>query len=654
MMASGKICKRIGKTLNFMSFTLLVLFNFIFFPFQLNCQDITHNDTVKISEVIISRKNTKELRPFYSGVPIDSSAFQISNNKSIANLISENTNISFKSYGSGGAATISIRGTGAGHTRLDWNGISINNPMLGQSDFSLIPVSAADEISILYGSSSMINGNGGIGGIISLETKPVWSDESSVSVSAGAGSFGNYSGTAAIRTGNMHFQSCTKAFFNNSENDFRYLNTETDATPSWETMKENRVRSSGLIQEMYYRGEKSLLSARIWYQSANRELPYSMLTRQPGLHEKQNDESFRTMVSYNLKQGKSDISLTGAWLTDNLDYLNNLASIDSRNRAETMVIKAGIENNITHDFKISFSINEELNIIKSNNYENIISRNIATLTGSAEKSFSKQIRAIILFREILDKETLLIPDFSAGVHYRIMEDKDFVLKASVSRNSKIPSLNDLYWYPGGNRDLKNEYATQYEMAYEMAGKPAGGLSYYFDIEGFRYNIQNMVLWRPGANSYWTADNIQNVNSSGIETSLRLIYKVNHFYSRLNGGYSYTRAVSHTDGNASSNFQMAYIPVSQAYSSLFISLGKFYSVWNCNLTGRRYLTSDNSHYLHGYLLNNITAGAKLAGRGRSFDVSFSADNIFNQSYQAIAHYPMPGRAYFLKLTLNITK
>ena len=644
----------IVKTLKIMSIILVILFSFIFFPLPLYCQDVIHNDTVKISEVIISRKNTKDIRPFNRGVTIDSSILLISGRESIASLISENTNISFKSYGSGGAATISVRGTGAGHTLLEWNGISINNPMLGQSDFSLVPASATDEISILYGSSSMINGNGGIGGIINLETNPVWSDESSVSLSTGAGSFGNNSGTASVRVGNLHFQSSTKVFSNNSDNDFRYLNTETDATPSWETMKENRIRSGGFIQEMYYRGEKSLLSARIWYQSANRELPYSMLTRQPGLHEKQNDESLRTMVSYNLKQGKSDFSLTGAWLTNRLDYLNNLASINSRNRAETMVAKAGIENSFTRDFKISFSINEELTIVRSNNYEDTISRNSVTLTGSAEKSFSKQLRATILFREILDRETLLVPDFSAGVQYRIIEDKDYILKASVSRNSKIPSLNDLYWYPGGKRDLRNEYATQYELSYEMSGKPSNRLSYYFDIQGFRYIIQNMILWRPGANSYWTADNIQNVSSSGIETSFRLICKANHFYYRLNGGYSYTRAVSHPDGSVASNHQLAYIPVSQAYTSLFFSFGKFYSVWNCNLTGRRYLTSDNSHYLHGYLLNNITAGAKLAGRGRSVDISFCIDNIFNQSYQAIAHYPMPGRAYFLRLTLNITK
>ena len=58
--------------------------------------------------------------------------------------------------------------------RLTWNGININHPMLGQSDLSLIPAGLIDDIQIYYGGASMPLNSGGIGGIINLETKPVW------------------------------------------------------------------------------------------------------------------------------------------------------------------------------------------------------------------------------------------------------------------------------------------------------------------------------------------------------------------------------------------------------------------------------------------------------------------------------------------------
>ena len=46
--------------------------------------------------------------------------------------------------------------------------------MLGQSDLALIPAGLIDNIQIYYGGASMPLNSGGIGGIINLETGPVW------------------------------------------------------------------------------------------------------------------------------------------------------------------------------------------------------------------------------------------------------------------------------------------------------------------------------------------------------------------------------------------------------------------------------------------------------------------------------------------------
>jgi vitamin B12 transporter len=612
------------------------------------------NDTVKISEVVIGRKNISIVKPFQRGTTIDSSMLRISGHETLASLISENTNIYFKSYGGGGSATISVRGTGAGHTQLEWNGISISNPMLGQSDFSIVPALAADKIHILYGSESMVNGSGGIGGIINIETKPFWQDKTSVILIPGAGSFGRYSGTLSMQTGNLNFQSSTKIFTDNSENDFRYLNSETESTPVWETMAENRVRGRGIIQEIYSRRANHLISARFWYQSSERELPSSMLTRQPGQHERQNDDAFRTMISYEKHSHQSNLFVTGAFLSNSLNYFNNMASIDSRNQSQTLVLKSGIENSLTEDLKIRFFINDEITRIKSNNYSGIASRNLGSVTVSAEKDCSERIGGAILVRETADGTDFLIPDFSAGLKYRLISGHEYFLKATIARNSKIPSMNDIHWYPGGNENLRNEYAMQYELTGEMTGSITPSISIYYDLAAFSYDISDMVLWHPGEYSYWIADNIQNVNSTGLETSFRITYTGSQFVSGLNAGYSFTRSVSHADGDAPENYQLPYIPLHQANASLNLAYKKVYSVLNCNMTGRRYITSDNSDNLPGNFLTNISAGVKMAKKGGSIDISFHIDNLFNISYQAIAHYPMPGRAYFLKLIMNITK
>ncbi len=93
---------------------------------------------------------------------------------SLTEVLNETTPLFIKYYGSGGTATSSFRGTSAGHTQVTWNGININDPMLGQSDFSLIPSGMIDNVMISFGGASMDLGNGAIGGIINLENEPFW------------------------------------------------------------------------------------------------------------------------------------------------------------------------------------------------------------------------------------------------------------------------------------------------------------------------------------------------------------------------------------------------------------------------------------------------------------------------------------------------
>jgi iron complex outermembrane receptor protein len=620
-------------------------------------QIFRNNDTIKINEVVISRNKNNVYTAGYKKTIIDSSTIKNYNHGTLAEILSENSNIFIKSYGMGGTATPSFRGTGASQTEIDWNGININNPMLGQTDLSLIPVGLIDDIQIYFGGASMSLNSGGIGGIINLETKPYWKNETLISISTGMGSFGHYSGLAKIKTGNTNFQSVTKYFFQSAENDFRYLNKEFSSVPLWETRINSQVMQQGLIQEFYYRRPKSVSSAKIWYQSAYRNLPASLLTQQTNSDEKQFDESLRALLNHDLLHGKTDISFTGAILFDRLNYSNSLASINSSNLSETVILKAGLENRIWNNVKLKIILNEELNIIKSNNYNKNATRNISTMTASAESNGAGRLGALVLFREIVDNNYFLVPDFTAGLQFRIVEEKEYFLKGNISKNSKIPTMNDMFWVPGGNPDLKNEYAFMYELTYEMNQKISDPLKFKYDISIFHNSIKNMIQWHPGQYSYWTADNIQKVNSTGLESSVSLVYSLNNLTSGLNTGYSFTKAIaggSLADNDISGGKQLLYIPENQFNATFRIGYKNFYSYWVTNFTGKRYITVDNSKYLPGYLVNNICIGIKIPLTGNSIDLNFSVDNLFSANYQSIAYYPLPGRSFFLKILVQLFK
>mgnify|MGYP001432740353 CR=1 FL=1 len=636
-------------------YTLLYIAVFLVLP--LKGQLSFKNDTINIGEVTISCKKENYESTGYKKSSIDTTFLKYSTHNSLADLLSQYSGVSIKSYGMGGTATPSFRGTGAGQTGLTWNGISISHPMLGQSDLSLIPAGLIDDIQIYYGGASMPLNSGGIGGIINLETRPVWKKETLISINPGIGSFGQYTGLFKVRSGNAKFQTITKAFFQSSENDFSYLNTAISKEPVWQKRTNSQVSQKGFIQELYLRQGKSIASAGVWYENADRNLPSSMLIQQPNLKETQSDESLRTMLDYDLFGGLNKYSFTGAWLMNRLNYTNSLASIDSRNFSETLVLKASMQRHIDEFTNLKVSLNEEVNYIKSNNYDGNTTRNTLALTASAERNANGRIGALLLLREILDTRSFLIPDFSVGLQYRIVDGRDYFLKTNISRNSKIPSMNDMFWVPGGNPDLKNEYAFIYEITGEVNQMFASLMAMKLDLSVFRNNIKDLIQWHQGEYSYWTADNIKSVNSSGLESSFSLKSSLNKLAAGLSANYSYTKAsttASHIVNDAAIGKQLIYVPANQGNCSINMNYRMFYSSWIATMTGKRYLTVNNSDYLPGYMLNNLITGLRLNVKGNTLDLNFQIDNLFDIAYQTIAYYPLPGRSYSLKLLVQILK
>ena len=74
---------------------------------------------------------------------------------SMADILTFNSSVFVKSYGRATLSTVAFRGTSPSHTQVTWNGMRINNPMLGMTDFSTIPSYFIDNASLLHGTSSV-------------------------------------------------------------------------------------------------------------------------------------------------------------------------------------------------------------------------------------------------------------------------------------------------------------------------------------------------------------------------------------------------------------------------------------------------------------------------------------------------------------------
>jgi iron complex outermembrane receptor protein len=618
-------------------------------------QNLLQSDTILIGEVVISRQKNESGVPGYRNIVIDSSLLARNTSMSLADLISESTALSLKSYGSGGIASPAFRGTAAKHTMVLWNGIIVDNPMLGQSDFSIVPAGFADNIRISLGGGSMESGSGGFGGAINYDTAPLWDSKTKISASAGAGSFGQISALASVVLKNDNLQSVSKFFLNSSENNFKYLDNVNGSEPVWGRRQNGQLFQKGVLQEFYLRNKQSLLSARIWYQSASRNLASPIIAAQIVSNEHQDDVSLRSMIDYKYSSGRTEYAATAAWLSSKLFYSNRTASVESENIANTLVLKGGITGRIKNSTKFRVLIDNELIYVNSNNYTGNTYRNRSSFTLVADLIPGGRLNSYFLLREIIDNKQFMIPDFSAGFELRVMEEKDYFLKWNVSKNSRIPTMNELYWNPGGNPDLVNENAFMYEVGYRAAQKIGESFFMISEFNVFNNQMKNMIHWRPGQFSYWMAENIRNAVSAGFESDFSLKYSLNKSSFLLNTGYTYTKSIiKDPDSKELKNKQIMYIPVNQSIYSFRYNYGNFYTSIRANITGRRYISADNLSSLPSYILTGLSTGFRMNSENYSLNLIVRAENLFNVKYESIAFYPQPGRSYQITIIVDIIK
>ena len=107
---------------------------------------------------------------------------------------------------------------------------------------------------------------------------------------------------------------------------------------------------------------------------------------------------------------------------------------------------------------------------------------------------------------------------SLGIEGRLAAP--LLLKAKISRNYRLPTLNDRFWEPGGNENLLAEQGWSEELGLHTYGGE-NKHTWSYSITGFNRLIDNWILWSIAeGTSFWAANNITRVWSRGVEQRIR--------------------------------------------------------------------------------------------------------------------------------------
>jgi iron complex outermembrane receptor protein len=230
--------------------------------------------------------------------------------------------------------------------------------------------------------------------------------------------------------------------------------------------------------------------------------------------------------------------------------------------------------------------------------------------------------------------------FSADAKYSV--SKNYALRLNGSKNYRVPTFNDLYWYTGGNIDLQPETSYQVEFGHEFSVENLKA-----DIAVYYISSEDLIKWIPGNGGLWQPVNISKTRNYGIEAVLGYYIKFNNQQSLdFNANYSYTNAE-----DLEMEKQLIYVPFHKAAGTMEYNL-KHFSVYVQGLfNGEAYTATDNSESVDRYTIFNLGAQYTLPFNPNiTFGGRFK--NVFNVYYENVAYRPMPSRNIQIFLNFNI--
>ena len=431
---------------------------------------------------------------------------------SLTDLLALNTPLAFKNYGPGQLATVAFRGTSANHTAVLWNGININQPNLGLTDFSTLPVAGFDRLAVQYGSSASVIGSGAVGGSVLLGSSPSWKEKIGVTLGHQFSSFHNSQSQLGIRYAAPLGQS-----WKLSGKSFAYRNQFNNKYPYTERqnyfLEPSTTAQNGFVQDLYFlhkRGQQVSLNA--WVTDNDLVIsPQDTMAR-----ERTRTQSARLLATYEA----SNLTLKLGYIRDVLDYAKGDFTTSSHTETERFISRA------EREFVLVATPAQQLNLRVGGEWSHYRTRTDG-YGGQLIQENRSDVYALLRFqstRWLLSANirqafvTLFHPPVtpSLGAEYQFIQRRLFSMtaKGSISRNYRVPTLNERYWVDLGNPDLRPESGVNMEAGLATKSSLTDRLTLRTELTAYHNRVDNWTYWNPAQNYH--VENLQLVVARGLE------------------------------------------------------------------------------------------------------------------------------------------
>ncbi|MDO5442834.1 MAG: TonB-dependent receptor [Bacteroidia bacterium] len=632
-------------------------------------------DTLATAKVIGSRSTVS-----VSSTPVQrvSSSF-ISNTGAVSlqEALKTFSGISVKDYGGiGGLKTVDIRSFGAQHTGISYDGITVSNAQNGQVDIGRFNLDTVQSIELnVTGSDDIFRSArlaSYVGTLVINSSRPVLdSCGTRVTAQMRVASFSTSNPYISLeqRLG-KRWVSAVSANLLNSRGDYPFILHNGNLTTTEQRLNSDvkALDSEARVYGDLGRGGDIVLKAAIY--ASERGLPGSVVLYTQDPTERLWDRDISASATHTAQFGNQ-------WkLRSSLSWASQYNRYTNTDKAyQTPVEDIYLQNEATLSSvllwnaggRLQASLAEDLSVshLDANILNCLYPTRETSYTALSGKYESDRLTTVATLLATVVREQTRIGDpaparnrVSPGlsVSYKMFENRDVRLRASLKESYRLPTFNDIYYPRVGNKNLEPEKAYQANLGLTWS-KDFGKTFVQMTADSYHNLVKDKIVAVPTM-FIWSMRNVGLVSMSGCDIDASLDKRFNgSLRLRLNAGYAWQHAIDITDPEAKNyRDQIAYTPRHTGKTSAILETAWVNVGYTLNAVGERYSLSQNTaayriepYYDHGVSINRTFR----FGLEHKWDLHLSAEalNLSGKNYEVIKYYPMPGRNY--RFTIKIT-
>lgn len=647
-----------------------------------------------LSNVTVFAKKYNEVIPAQT---LNGKQLERLNSHSVADAIRYFAGVQIKDYGGvGGIKTIDIRSMGTNHLGVFYDGIQLGNPQNGQIDLGRFSLDNIDEISIYNGQKSEIfqpaRDFGSAGSVYLRTRRPKFKGDKrdNLNVTMRMGSFGL--ANPSVRWEHRFSQNVSMLInaeytYATGQYHFRYRKVFSDGVVAWDT---TAVRKNGDINAM--RVEAALFgymsdgkwNAKVYYYDSERGIPGAIINNVWKNAQRQWDRNFFVQGSWQKHLApRYEMMVNAKYARDYLHYNNpdtTLMLIDNKFEQDELYVSTANKYTIVRNWDVNLSVDYKWNHLNANlvNFSYPTRHTVLTALATAYSWQGLKLQASLLYTHVTDLYTSRSGDVIVAKHnkqldkftpavflsYQPWRQHELNFRAFYKRIFRMPTFNDLFYTDIGNANLRPEFATQYNVGvqYQLFRQSGTWSGFKVTADAYYNHVDDKIIAVPkGTGQYrWMMMNIGKVKIRGIDVTMRTSFRLPQGIVLESGlTYTYQRAQDYSnpadtlDGGTYKG-QIAYIPWHSGSATVHAAWKNLDVNYSCIYVGERYHNSANilANHEQPWYTHDLSLTYLFKLKQCDLRVTAEVNNLFNQQYDVIQNYPMPGRNYRLILKFDL--